>query len=226
MTRDRIVDAVCWALPVVLWAWGWRAWEAIPKPEGWRGVPVHYDMQGNADRWSTSPFETVWLMPLVVLGVVALVTFLPRIAALPENVRASEPALRWLKLFMALWLGWVHLQMVGGLGGPPRDTMAMPGVWLGLLFLVVGPILPGLKRNAWAGIRVPWTLMHDEVWDVSHKAAGPVWAGTGVAMIALELSGVGFAVSYWLMMAAVLWSAFVVPFTTFKRLQREGRLAA
>ena len=53
-----------------------------------------------------------------------------------------------------------------------------------LLFLSMGFILPSFKRNFFAGIRTPWSLSSDEVWEETHKFAGKAFFFAGTAMLA------------------------------------------
>ncbi|MBC8515029.1 SdpI family protein [bacterium] len=225
----KAVDWLCWVAPLGMALWGQRAWDTIPKPEGWRGVAVHFGPDGEADRWSTQPFESVWLMPITILFVVALLTYLPAVSALPENARASLSALRWLKLLMVGWLGWLHVSILQSGTSGLSDLGGHLLLWLGVLFGVMGFIFPGIKRNAFAGIRVPWTLMHEEVWEETHRRAGGAWKGLGIVLILMDLLWGGkeaFAWGFGLMMVvAVLWTALILPFSVFKRLQREGKLS-
>ena len=69
--------------------------------------------------------------------------------------------------------------------------------------------------------------MHDLVWDETHKRAGPFWVGVGLALITLDLAWPAHETwGFGLLMAVVLYSALALPFSIFKRLQREGRLEA
>lgn len=56
---------------------------------------------------------------------------------------------RWLNLY----------QKIGGYGA-------------GLFFILLGNIMPKLRRNRAAGIRYPWTMTNDEVWRKVHYWGG------------------------------------------------------
>ena len=68
------------------------------------------------------------------------------------------------------------------------------GVLTGLVFLFVGLLLCGLaarsakgslKRNPWAGIRIPSTMASEAAWDAGHHAAvvPMMLAGVGPALV-------------------------------------------
>ncbi len=54
---------------------------------------------------------------------------------------------------------------------------------MGSLLLAFGVAAPYLRRNFFVGVRVPWTLRSDEVWNRTHRfAAIPALAGGVVAL--------------------------------------------
>ncbi|MEZ8219235.1 SdpI/YhfL protein family protein [Candidatus Fervidibacteria bacterium JGI MDM2 SSWTFF-3-K9] len=61
---------------------------------------------------------------------------------------------------LAVGLGWLN---------SPRPVI-LPAI--GVLFMVIGSILPKLKRNWVAGFRLSWTLVDDEAWKVANKFGG------------------------------------------------------
>lgn len=51
---------------------------------------------------------------------------------------------------------------------------------LGTLFYCLGILTENAKRNWFIGIRTPWTLSSDRVWDKTHKLGGRLFRLTGV----------------------------------------------
>ena len=58
----------------------------------------------------------------------------------------------------------------------------------------MGNYLPKLRRNTTTGIRLPWTLRDDEIWDRTHRFAAPVWVVCGLLLIVCGLIGSGPAI--------------------------------
>ena len=59
-------------------------------------------------------------------------------------------------------------------------------VFVGVIILVLGFILPKCKQNYTVGIKLPWTLHDEENWDKTHKLAGKLWIYGGIIMILLN----------------------------------------
>jgi uncharacterized membrane protein len=56
-------------------------------------------------------------------------------------------------------------------------------IGLGLLFFYSGILYENAKRNWFIGIRTPWTLSNDIVWDKTHKIGGKLFKIAGVVAI-------------------------------------------
>lgn len=56
-------------------------------------------------------------------------------------------------------------------------------VLIGFLFLIIGNYMPKYKHNYTMGIKTPWTLASETVWDKTHRFAGPLWVVGGLLFI-------------------------------------------
>lgn len=73
-----------------------------------------------------------------------------------------------------LYASWSHVH-----GNPfPVERAILAAV--GLIFLVLGLLLPRLPPNYLAGVRTPWTLGNPRVWRTTHLRAGSVFALLGL----------------------------------------------
>jgi len=54
---------------------------------------------------------------------------------------------------------------------------------IGLLFFYVGILCKNAKRNWFIGIRTPWTLSNENVWNKTHKIGGKLFKIVGLIII-------------------------------------------
>ena len=54
----------------------------------------------------------------------------------------------------------------------PVDIDFIVSSFISALFMFIGNYLGKLRRNFWAGIRTPWTLVSDVVWERTHRLGG------------------------------------------------------
>ena len=68
----------------------------------------------------------------------------------------------------------------------PAPAHLMAGV--GVFLAVVGNLFGKVTRNFFIGIRTPWTLASDQVWERTHRFAAPAFVLGGVLLAVASLS--------------------------------------
>jgi uncharacterized membrane protein len=87
-----------------------------------------------------------------------------------------------------------------------------------VLFYFVGVVTENTKRNYTVGIRTPWTLHSDTVWDKTHALGGKLFRGAAVLNL-LGLVFPGYAIFFLLVPVLVLTIiTFVYSYIAFKKL--------
>jgi len=64
--------------------------------------------------------------------------------------------------------------------GLPINVSFVINLAISILFIFIGNYLGKLQRNFWAGIRTPWTLSSDIVWERTHRLGGWLFVCAGV----------------------------------------------
>ena len=77
---------------------------------------------------------------------------------------------------------------------------------LAALFVILGNVLPKSQPNAYAGIRLPWTVNDPRRWAIAHRV-------TGILFI---IGGIGLGLVAWLLpdpqdMLLAMFAAILVP---------------
>jgi uncharacterized membrane protein len=49
--------------------------------------------------------------------------------------------------------------------------------------VVLGNVMPRARPNWWFGIRTPWTLTNDRVWEKTHRLGGMTFVLAGLLLI-------------------------------------------
>ncbi|MEI9989600.1 MAG: SdpI family protein [Rhizomicrobium sp.] len=128
---------------------------------------------------------------------VALLFFIPALAALFWLLFAAVPWItpRGRNLFQsqsaygAIWLAVTSMSAASfsvALG--PVFHLAWAGPNLvhaasGIALIVIGNVSGKLRPNHFAGIRTPWTLADDEVWDKTHRFGGWIFVICGFVVL-------------------------------------------
>ncbi|UYQ91846.1 SdpI family protein [Chitinophaga horti] len=84
-----------------------------------------------------------------------------------------------IHLYLAIFSCFVVLLLqLGYLRG--LEKWAFAGV--GILIIVLGYYLGRLRPNYFVGVRTPWTLLSNEVWQRTHEMAGRLWMTVGAVV--------------------------------------------
>jgi uncharacterized membrane protein len=167
-------------------------------------VPTHWNVAGEIDGWTAKPMG-VWLFPLLTLLLTGVMLILPVISPWGFRLDSARRAYDIVVLLLAGFLVAVQLLSYhAAISGDGSVARAMP-VMVGFLFVALGNYLGKFPKNFFVGIRTPWTLASDEVWNRTHRLAGYLFMAAGVLV---ALSGF-FRAPSWLFLALVLPAALV-----------------
>lgn len=180
---DRTTHFLVFGLAVLTLAAGFFLSPGLPDT-----LASHWNFQGEVD--GTLP-KTAALVafPAMIAGVYVL--FLGMIVILPmrENMSSFRPQLNQLFIGLAVFLAYLAgVTMAWNLGLRFRIEQAvLPGV--AALFYILGSVMGRSKRNWLFGIRTPWTLSSDRVWERTHRFGGLVFKVTALVMLLGVIQG-------------------------------------
>ena len=197
-TRTTLVLSLILILAATLA--GLLLWNRLPDP-----MPAHWNAAGEIDGYM-SKFWGVFLVPVITIVLVPLFLVIPNIDPLKANIAKFRGVFNWfIVIFVAYMLFIYALTLAAALGVQFNMTaMLLPVV--GLLFIGAGYMMSKAKRNFFIGIRTPWTLSSETVWDETHKLGAKMFMfGGAITIVSAFLGETGF----WLMMIAIMVAAFV-----------------
>lgn len=177
---------------------GAAAYTASHLPEGVQ-APIHFGPDGAPDRFAdrAEAVRFLWAMPgigvLLSLFLAVVAHFEPRKANLEHGSRA----------YVTVWLGAMGVltaAMIGicfamlawdGDANPSRLATRVIIASTAMLFILLGNVLPKTRSSFFLGLRTPWTLSSETVWQKTHRLAGRLYliAGALGLVAAATLSG-------------------------------------
>jgi len=119
-----------------------------------------------------------------------------------------------------IFLACIHIAMLGYNLGWPISITGVALVGAGLLFILLGFLMPRMQSNWFMGIRTPWTLTSDTVWRQTHALAGRVFAAAGAVLVVLAFIQPEHGAT---ILAAVIGVAVVIPVIASYLLWRHER---
>jgi uncharacterized membrane protein len=188
-------------------------------------VPSHWDASGQVNGYLPKLVNAL-LYPLLSIGIYVLVRVLmtigPRLGY--QNQRnASIGVVNLILDGVLLFMLIVQLATTAFALGVPIDLTFVVCLMVSLLFIFLGNYMGKLRRNFWAGIRTPWTISSDVVWERTHRLGGWLFVLTGLLGVIMSFIP---ALRLWGLMAVIFVVVIVLvvySYVIYQRLTVEGK---
>ena len=175
-------------------------------------IPTHWNAQGEIDGYMKKP-GGVLMMPAMALTTFIIMKIIPVIS--PKGFRTDKfsDVIGVLQVTLVGFMSIVAILVLLEAHGLNVLINEVIIAGVGLLFVVIGNYLGKVRKNFFIGIRTPWTLASDEVWNRTHRMGGKLFMLSGViiwlgALLRLPLTWtVGVAVG--LVLIPVVYSYFL-----------------
>lgn len=173
----------------------------MPNP-----MASHWDADGQVNGY-ISTFWGLFLMPLLMTGLFALLMAIPNIDPLKANIAQFRGIYNvFILLFTGYMLYIYALTLAWNLGYDNFDMTKAILPAMGLLFIFLGVLMGKAKRNFFIGIRTPWTLSSDTVWAKTHSLGSKLFIAAGIlTLLAIPLGENGI----WLFLGLILIAAII-----------------
>ena len=125
-----------------------------------------------------------WLVPGLAAGLLGLFALLPRIDPLRGNVAAFRVHYDRFVVVFTAFLVAVHLAVLAANLGYAVDVTTLGVAGGAALCYYLGTLLPHVEPNRFVGIRTPWTLSDERVWDRTHERTAPLFAVAALCALA------------------------------------------
>ena len=186
-----ILSCIVLLSPIIF---GMIVWNKLPE-----SMPIHWGVNGEADRWSSKPFA-VFVLPLLILAIHGICIFASR-----KDFRDKKQSPKVMGL--VLWICPLLSVMANSLTyaislGKEINVLFVVSLTMGALFVLIGNYLPKCQQNRTVGIRIIWTLKNEANWNATHRFAGKVWVIGGLLLMASSL--LPYSILPWAMIALLV----------------------
>jgi uncharacterized membrane protein len=169
-------------------------------------IPTHWGPNGQID--GTGPKYMLFVFWGIALGVNVLMLFAEKIDPKGENYARFPKVFNVFRIFITALLCGMELLSIAFTFDPHfADMNTIMYVMMGGMFVLLGNYMPKVKHNYTFGIKTPWTLASENVWNKTHRMAGPMWVAGGLAVMAMSFvkkDMLGISVSISILVAEVV----------------------
>jgi immunity protein, SdpI family len=148
-------------------------------------IPTHWNFQGEVDNWGSSSSH-VLTINLTMLGLYLLFLALPYIDPRKKRYEQFQKIYHTFKNIMILFFAVIFFLTNLNAAGYPVNVSTYIPLMVGLLFIIIGNYMAKIKMNWFMGIRTPWTLSSEEVWNKTHQLGGKLFMLSGL-LIAIQV---------------------------------------
>ncbi len=146
-------------------------------------VPTHWNFAGEVDDWGSRAIA--FIIPAVMVIMYVLFMVLPFLDPKKEKYEQFSKVYHVFKDIIILFMAIIYFATsLNALGYNLPIGIIVP-VGVGLLFIIIGNYMGKIKSNWFVGIRTPWTLSSEEVWNKTHRFGGKMFMLGGV-LIAID----------------------------------------
>ena len=218
MNRSLLVSMGLMAAVIVM---SMAAYPSLPDR-----IPIHWNIHGEIDGWGAKSWG-VSFIPLTMAVLLLIFRALPSLSPKQFELNSFYSTYEFIVLIILMYLVYMQGVMLWTAINPQFNTTRAIAGGLCLMFAALGNVLGKVRRNFWVGIRTPWTIASERVWNTTHRLAAKLFVCAGAAgllavvlglppmpMFAITLGGILFASLF-----PVVYSLYL-----YKVLERRGEL--
>lgn len=197
-------------------------------------VPIHWNANFDADGFI--PRHEFWIVlwgtPVVMILFCGLTLFLPWVSPRNFTIESFEGTWFYVMCLVVGLMAYLHVAIIWGALYSAEHKAIFMKFFLGgicLFFALLGSALGKVRRNFWMGVRTPWTLASDTVWNRTHRLAAWLFVAAGLGSFTLAMvlpTSMGSVVVIGLL--AMMIPAGIIPVVysamLYKKLERAGQL--
>jgi len=187
-------------------------------------IPIHWNIKGDIDGWGKT--SSIWTLFLTQIGVNLLFVLIPKIDPKKENYKRFERLYAiFILVFNILFSSIIAITISVALGNTSINVSKIIPFLVGIMFAIIGNYMPKFKHNYTMGIKTPWTLASESVWNRTHRMAAPIWVVGGIlmAILPLFLNANYVWIAYVVIIAAIVLIPTIYSYVIFNQEKNAGK---
>lgn len=187
-------------------------------------IPTHWNVYGEIDGYGHKSII------YIIYGVCWFMLFSFEVfSKIDPNKNNYEKFSRVYEIFkvliIALFIFLLEYMLLTINGSPVPPIEKLMPVSMGVMFIILGNYTPKIKQNYYFGIKCPWTLDNEVVWNKTHRFGGIVFVIMGLVWIVsafLPSGSIIFAVDMIVTFASILSTFVYAYFAHKKEMQKKN----
>ena len=137
-------------------------------------VASHWDNSGQVNGYMPK-FWGTFMLPVITLLIFGFFYFIPKIDPKRANISKFKKYYDIFILATLIFMAYVYVLTLAWNLGYRFSFTALLSPAFGLLYYAIGVAISHAKQNWFIGIRTPWTLSSEVVWNKTHEIGGEMF---------------------------------------------------
>jgi len=186
----------------------------VPDP-----MAAHWGFSGEPDGYMSKEWG-LFLIPTLLALFALLFVKIPDIDPLKKNIEKFRPYYDNFIILLFLFLLAVQIVMIlWNIGIKVSFALVLPPLFA-VLFYYVGVLCAHAEKNWFIGVRTPWTMSSDAVWDKTNKLAGKMFK---ISAVIILLSLVVPSMMALFILGPVIFTGAYTVWYSYSEYQKERR---
>ena len=134
-------------------------------------IPVHWNIHGEIDRYGSR--MELFLLAGINLFMGVIMSAVVKIDPKQENYEKFRETYEWMIIwtlgFMTAMVALILMETMQP--GTVNISKVVCGM-VAVLFIALGKMMPKVKQNFFTGVKTPWALSNEVVWNKTQKLGG------------------------------------------------------
>ncbi|MGQ9705896.1 MAG: SdpI family protein, partial [bacterium] len=184
---------------------GWYFYSKMPDV-----FASHWNIKGEVNGYMPK-FWGLFLMPFISSDLFLIFILIPRVDPLKANIEKFTKYYDLFIIITILFLLYIYLLTILWNIGMRFNMGMFISPALGILFFICGVLIENAKRNWFIGIRTPWTLSSDIVWNRTHRIGGRLFKIAGaMCLLCIILPDKAL---FFILISVILFTIYLVIFS-------------
>jgi len=194
---------------------------AILYPHLPEQIPLHWNVHFQPDNFG--PKWALFLFgPGIMAAVILLTWVLPWLSPKRFEIDSFWRTYHLVMLLIFCMMAYIYAVLLRADCGLTIDMGRAVSCGFCLFFILLGNVMGKLRRNFYVGVRTPWTLASERVWNATHRFAAWMMVASGLVGLLLAVIGL-FIVAIFIPLAGAL-APVVYSLVYYKQLERRGEI--
>ena len=126
-------------------------------------------------------------MPVLFLLLLVSFPFLSKLDPKKENYKKFEQTRELMQTVLLLFFAYAYFLSLYAIQFPDVNIGKFLLIGIGILFAILGNYMGKIKQNYFIGIKVPWTLNDEDIWNKTSRFGGKAFVFGGILFVVIGI---------------------------------------